>query len=301
MKKKDRNFRTSIPTAPISKHIDNFLRIKSLSVTPITYRGYYRRLSKFYRYMNTDIVTEEVFQKFLVKIKQEVSSGQYNQYLRTLKQYVRFLAERNIIPSSDFVNSYSAVKRVVKREKHYYSDEDIENFLSEVLKRGFPRWLYWFIWFGFMFGLRPKEIALLDINDIDLDKNILIVRAEITKTKTGAKIPIPTKLRSKIKHLLSWRKLQESDSTRLFVNSRGEPITEDNLSNHRKALQEIDGKFRFYDMRYTAGWRVYKRTGDIYLTARLLRHVDINQTRVYLQIQEEEAFNQMRSSLEEVY
>lgn len=302
MKKEvERSFRTNKPTAPISEHIDNFLRIKSLQVKDVTLRGYYRRLFKIYSFCKTDIITEELFQKFLIFIKKQVSSGQYNLYLLTLKQYIRFLAERSYLPSSAYIKSYRSIPEVILRDKHYYTNEEIDRFLSEILRLKFPRWLYWFIWFGFMFGIRPKELAYLEVRDIDLDKGILLLRAEITKTTTQAKLPLPPKLLPNIQKLLSWRSLQNTSSKRLFVNTRGDPITETSLANHRKKLQSIDGKFRYYDMRYTAGWRAYRHSGDIYLAARLLRHSDINQTKSYLQIQEEESLLQMKEKLDEVY
>ncbi|UJG43611.1 MAG: site-specific integrase [Candidatus Heimdallarchaeum endolithica] len=297
----DRDFRVTIPSAPISPNIDNFLKIKILQVRPITYRGYYRRLFRFYKYAQTDIVTEAILQDFLTYISKKVGNSQYNQYLNTLKQYTRYLADRRIIDSAEFLNSYKSKKKIVKREKHYYPDHEIEQFLNEVLTRKFPRWLYWFIWLGFQFGIRPKEMSLLEVTDINLENWTINLRSEITKTKVQSLLPIPTILRPKIKQLLSWRKLQNTQSTRLFVNSWGDAITEGNLSNHRAALRAIDGKFTYYDMRYTAGWRCYERSGDIYLAARLLRHSDINQTKKYLQIEKEKALEQMRKKFEEVY
>lgn len=297
----EKEFRAPIDLKSISKNIDSFIAIKSLNIKKTSLYRYYYNIRKFFRFAGIDIVSEENFRNYMIHVKGEVSAGQYNHILITLKQYTKYLFTNKLIPDCSFIDNYKSSQVRTKITKKYYKKEEIESFLQEVLHSKFPRWLYWYIWFGFQYGIRPKEIAMLEITDINIDDWIIHLRAEITKTNTESWIVIPSMHKNKIRKLLSWRALQKVESKRLFVNAWGEPITENSLANHRKSLRKIDPEFTFYHMRYTAGWRAYQKTGDIYFAAQLLRHKNINQTRDYLQIQKHETLKNMREKMELIY
>jgi len=295
----ERGYQIQVDLKPISPNIDSFLSLKRLNIKYTTEKKYYYNLRKFFRFTDSDIVTETNLKEYLDSVK--VSSGQYNNILITIKQYAKYLANKKIIPDCSFLDSFKLKKVSIAREKKFYSEKEINNLLKGILSKGLPRWLYWFIWFGFQFGIRPKEIALLELRDFDKKDWIIHLRADITKTNTESWIVIPKPLHLKMRELFIWRSLQETDSARLFVNKWGTPITENSLSNNLKSIRKIDPEFTYYHMRYTTGWRAYSKTGDIYFTAQLLRHKNINQTRDYLQIQKQEILRNLKEKMELVY
>lgn len=297
----EREFKAPMEYKPISKNIDSFLAMKALTVKKSTQNKYYYCIRPFFEFAGTDIITQENFGTYLAHRKEGISAAQYNHILITLKQYAKYLCNNKIIPDCSFIDNYKRRKTQTKVKKKYYTDKEIEKFLDSVLHSNFPRWLYWFLWLGFQYGIRPKEMAMLEISDVDIEERIIHLRAEITKTNAEAWIVIPSIHKLKVRQLLSWRSLQNTESQRLFVNAIGKTITENNLANHRKNLKEIDPEFRLYHMRYTAGWRAYKKTNDIYFAAQLLRHKNINQTREYLQIQKEETLKNMKEKMELIY
>lgn len=297
----EREFKAPLEYKLISKHIDSFLAMKALNIKKSSLNRYYYCIRKFFSFSGTDLITEENFRNYLVHVNGEVAAGQYNHVLIILKQYAKYLFNNKLISDCSFIDLYRGRKVRTKIKKKYYKEEEIKSFLQSILSNKFPRWLYWFIWFGFQYGIRPKEIAMLELADIDTENWVIHLRAEITKTNTESWIVIPSVHRIKVRQLLSWRDLQKIESKRLFVNSWGDSLTENNLKNHRSALKQIDPEFTFYHMRYTAGWRAYIKTGDIYFVAQLLRHKNINQTRDYLQIQKFEVLKTMREKMELIY
>jgi len=298
-----RDFQTKVNFKPISPLIDEFIEYKKLNTKYATYKKYYYNLRKFYRFTGDEIVTKDNLKLFLDHIEQDnkIGPGQYNHILIAIKNYTRYLCKINKISDIQFLDLFKLKRYNVQRDKKFYTMDEIEQLLQKLNELKVSKWVYWFLWFGFMFGIRPKEMSHLDISDIDIDNWIIHLRSEITKTGYEDSIAIPKKLQDKMRQLLTWRSLKKTDCPRLFVNKYGNPITENNLRNVATEIRKIDPSFTFYHMRYTAGWRAYSKTGDIYFAAQLLRHKNVQQTRSYLQIQKKERLKKMREKMEEIY
>jgi len=53
-------------------------------------------------------------------------------------------------------------------------------------------------------------------------------------------------------------------------------------------MRRVLGEYvEFHQVRHTFGTRIYRATGDIYLTSRLMRHASVATTQIYAEIADE--------------
>ncbi|MHA1217187.1 MAG: tyrosine-type recombinase/integrase [Candidatus Heimdallarchaeaceae archaeon] len=93
-----------------------------------------------------------------------------------------------------------------------------------------------------------------------------------------------------------------ADTIFLLINQWGNQIRAPASRNHLiKTVRKIDPEFRFHHMRYTAAWRAYEQTQDIYAAQRLLRHSSPVETVRYLKVQKEQMLLHQREQMEVIY
>ncbi len=281
----------------ISTTIDKFLKSKN-NLRPTSQRTYYITLKKFYSITSSDIVTEDALSCFLDALKAEsLSQKTYNNYLSLVKVYTHWLKRRNLIEDSSFLVDYRGFTNPEKvRKKKYYPEETVKLFLQVR-----PRWLHYFVFLGFYFGFRPNEIARLELQDIHLNQKYIDVRPSVQKVSKQDYLAIPDIFTAKFHELLTWRNRQKTKHPFLLVGSRGTQISRAILEYHKKKLDAIDPDFLFYHMRYTAAWRDYKQTKNIYAVQQLLRHSRPVETVTYLGIQLEEMLATQRQDMETIF
>lgn len=297
----EKQFHIKVNFKPLSENIDEFLDFRKLNgLAYSTIKSGYYHLKKFFEHAKTDIVTLENVKQFLKSL--DVSNTHYNNIICTLRLYSRFLVDMQVIDSNDFISSFKLKKNTTTIDRKYFNEAEIESFLKELLKQKIALFIYWICWFGFHWGIRPKEMCMLELDDINTTEWYIHLRPEITKTKEESWLPIPNALLRKFNDLLAWRELQNTTSKRLFVNTQGNPVTENTLQNHLLRIKKLVNKsFIYYHCRYTCAWKAYDMTDDIYFAAQILRHSNINTTKKYLQIQKKERLTHMRKKMDTLY
>lgn len=300
MNREEHTFYFPPPDKSISKHIDMFLQTKSTLKTS-SQRHYYYIMRKFYEITQTDLPQEEDVANFLDHILKEQSEKSYNTYLGIVKMYIRFLERRELVGPINYLEDYKSITSPKKvRKKKAYSEEEISEFL-----KARPRWFHYFLFLAFYFGFRPVEITRLKVSHFHMDELYIDVPPEVQKIKRQSYLAIPTNdsVYLKIKEMLAWRKLQhtKNNNSFLLVNSWGSPINKNMLDAQLRKLKDIDPDFRIYHARYTAGWRAYSKTKNLYAAQQLLRHQNPSETINYLGIQREEALKSQREELEKIF
>lgn len=284
-------------TRPLSKNIDLFIEVKKQSARPQTIQSYFFVLKNYYDIVGTDLVTDETLQIFL-EAKSGNCDGSINQYLTVLKNYARWLSRRRIIEDDNFLKDYKLIKNPeLIRERKKYSEEEVKEFLDVK-----PRWLHYFMFIGFYFGLRINEIARLKYTDICLEEQYLDLRPEVQKIRKQDYIAIPDLFYDKFAEMLNWRMGLISDNSFLLINQQGNQVRIQTLRNHLlKTLRKIDPDFRFHHMRYTSACRAYEQTQDIYAAQRMLRHSSPTETVKYLKVQKEQMLSHQREQMSVIY
>jgi integrase/recombinase XerD len=135
-------------------------------------------------------------------------------------------------------------------------------------------------------GLRKNELVSLETTDIDLDRKILKVRAETSKSKRDRVIPFNDLVKDKLKDYLNERKLEKKEYTTssLFAsNTRDAGLTKDGFDHFIADLVEKSGvKFHAHRFRHTYAVNLVMGGTDIAKVKELLGHVDIKMTAKYL-------------------
>jgi integrase len=133
-----------------------------------------------------------------------------------------------------------------------------------------------------MTGMRKGELLSLRWDDVNLDTNILTIRAEVSKSKKTRKVPIS----SSLKKLLLEQKLKTGFSGQVFLTPEGRPYSRKNPGALKRTFYTtlkrsgIKGLV-FHDLRHTCATRMAERGASIIAVKEILGHSDIKTTMKY--------------------
>ncbi|MBQ7265082.1 MAG: tyrosine-type recombinase/integrase [Firmicutes bacterium] len=131
-------------------------------------------------------------------------------------------------------------------------------------------------------GIRVSELVGIDIQDIDFDKNGLLVRRKGHKEMT---VYFGEEVEEALKNYLEIRKLATTlpgSENALFLSLQNKRIgvrSVENLVKKYALTVTSNTKISPHKLRSTYGTQLYNETGDIYLVADVLGHNDVNTTR----------------------
>ena len=146
-------------------------------------------------------------------------------------------------------------------------------------------------------GLREFEIAALNVGDVyngpERPKTVVPLRVfkghKRERRVNGAPqtVFVPDALRHKLKAFWRW-KVQNEEATDpnepLFRSTRAQRISPRTLHHAFATWQKRAGferAFKFHALRHTCGMNLYRKSRDIRIVQRQLRHSDINTTTIY--------------------
>lgn len=129
-------------------------------------------------------------------------------------------------------------------------------------------------------GMRKNEILSLKWDNVDIDKNLIILEHTNTKSKKTRRIPIKSTLRK----ILLEQKLKFGSSNYVFLSTKGSPY-----KRHDSLKQSFAGAckranisgLRFHDLRHTAATRMIESGASIVAVSRILGHADLKTTMRY--------------------
>ena len=134
-------------------------------------------------------------------------------------------------------------------------------------------------------GIRKGELLGLKMLDIDIDRKLLTVRAEISKSKKTRKIPLHSKLVNILKDYFEERKKLKYETPYLFVSS----VKDNKLTAHglkhlvKKIVSESGTKFNLHLFRHTFAVNYLNiSNSNIAKLSQLMGHKNIIQTMTYL-------------------
>ncbi len=135
-------------------------------------------------------------------------------------------------------------------------------------------------------GLRRGELIGLQMGDLDLQRRLLTVRAETSKSQTSRVIPINEELYEALKMYLAHREKRNviGSSTALFLAYRdNEGLSKHGLKHLMEKLDKASGvDFHPHQFRHTFAINLLTQKVDVAKLKQLMGHKDIRMTAVYL-------------------
>ena len=120
---------------------------------------------------------------------EKIGAQTYNNYLRQNKLIFSWLKEKGYIPDNPFDGMKGKSKRSIKKIRRNMTDDEMSRLFA-FLKEINPNYLALCL-MCYCCLIRPKEIALLKCEDIDLQKQTVHIRADIAKNDNESYRTIP--------------------------------------------------------------------------------------------------------------
>ena len=148
---------------------------------------------------------------------------------------------------------------------------------------------YAIIMLALSLGLRVTSLTEINISDIDFDKNEIKI---VVKGNKIRRVKFSDNIKTVLNDWLFDRRFIMGDylsnTDALFVSERKIRISAHTVAEIvKKYTYNIDKHITPHKLRSTCATNVYNATGDIYLTADILGHANIANTRRYAQISDE--------------
>lgn len=147
-------------------------------------------------------------------------------------------------------------------------------------------------------GVRKEELIGLQLNDVDLDRALVKIRAETSKSKRSRLIPISNQLSPYLEDYLLYRK---DFSTRLFWVSgfRKVPFTIHGIKHFTRLIsKETKINCHLHRFRHTFAVNYYKQTKDLFGLQQIMGHRSLKMTLSYLRsMPDEHLVEQMKKMI----
>ena len=190
------------------------------------------------------------------------------------------------------------------RTRKYIKRKEIQQILSSIShgikwtsnlikKRNFV--IIYLCLFG---GLRKSEMRNLSLNDIDMDRGIITVQKETSKSNMTRQIPMTKDLKLHLQDYINERNRMRQKCHYLLVSGNGDwQLTDSGLKHVIKRIKNESGiNFSLHPLRHTFSVNFLLKDGnDIAKLQQLLGHTDIRMTSGYLRCLPTE---EMRKSIE---
>jgi integrase/recombinase XerD len=136
----------------------------------------------------------------------------------------------------------------------------------------------------FYCGLRKNELVSLKTTDIDIEKRILTVRGETSKSKRTRQIPINHHLQLSIQdYFFERRRLNFKSEFLLVSNNQDKRLTAHGLKYWVKKLNILSGvSFHLHKFRHTFACNLGKCNASSFKIQKLMGHTDLRMTERYL-------------------
>lgn len=260
----------------------------------ITY--YEENLTKFIEYVADEELTREIYIKYIFELrKKNIKNTSIRTYCRAVKAFSHWLLDNEYIEKDITYNvklpreDKDLVIPLSSEEVKNIDDVVISTVNIEMKEKHNPIYLRNLLIIHLMLdaGLRKSEVIKLNINDIDVNKNVIY----INNTKWNKSRVIP--LSSVIKNLYNAYLLDRSyvsigimNNSPLLVKLDENRITSDTIKSLFRRLKKQSGIERIHPhlLRHTFATSYLMQGGNLEQLRIILGHSDYNVTRHYLHL-----------------
>ena len=243
-------------------------------------------------FKNVKTSTINAYMKSMTKLKNGIKAAR----LFGIKSFFNYLVNDEIIDSNlcskvevPKDNEEHKITSLTKKEINMIKKNISTGCGDEITRKRQEKWRkrdYAIIMVGLSLGLRVTSLSEINVSDIDFEKMELKIVEKGNKIRT---VMFSENLKNVIDEWLEDRKfmlgLKGIDTDALFISARMKRISSDAIADIvKKYTYNIDKHITPHKLRSTCATNVYNKTGDIYLTADILGHRNISNTRRYADI-----------------
>ena len=275
----------------------------SVRLSSETLRGYQHTFDLLIKIMPTitlETISEKTMTEFFKRlelrertvgrgiIKKGVKKSTIATYRSKLNKFFQWLKFKEKIKENPF--DFMEYPNVRYEDIKYLKKEEIEKIMIAIEMK--IKWKNLFIqkrnsaMFNVLLycGLRKGELLGLKILDINLQRRILTVRAETSKSRIDRTIPLNSLVLRKLEDYIEELGKKDYSNPYLFVSeNKDEKFTDHGFKHLVNKLNKKSGiKFHAHQLRHTFAINMINGGCDIIKLKQLLGHRDIRMTAVYL-------------------
>jgi integrase/recombinase XerC len=261
------------------------------NVSPHTLRAYSIDITQFRSHAEAELgrkprlqdVDHLLVRSFLASLHARgVSKTSAARKLASVRTFFRFLCREGLLarnPARPLVSP-----RLDRRIPSHLSESDVAQILdakvegeTEVRTRAILELLYGA-------GLRCGELVGLDLGDLDLDARLIRVLGKGSKERI---VPFGTRAGEALTAYLAWRKTRRRRTDALFVNLRGDRLTDRSVRNLlRQRIRQTAVSLRVtpHTLRHAFATHLLERGADLRAIQELLGHASLSTTQRYTHV-----------------
>ncbi|MCR9288927.1 MAG: site-specific integrase [Bacteroidetes bacterium] len=258
---------------PISLQMVRWIETRRGVWKPKTFRNEMCRLEKFLEYVGAQNVTNNVVRAFFVHISKTLHKCTYHHYLRFIKAVCNGIGKPELC---DGVERFKYTSTPAK----YFQSHQIERIKKYLLECDPELWLYCqFVYYCF---IRPGELRLLRVSDIQFDDWKICMRSDISKNKKQQYVTIPAAFRPIV---LELRERYPNEYVFPSKKDISKPLGIQTMRNRwRKRMKEIGFglEFQLYGWKHTGAVGCVRSGVNVKELQIQLRHHSLDEVNKYL-------------------
>ena len=280
--------------------------LKADSRSPHTIGSYLHDLHSFQNWLNGDPDISSIqaasLHQFLasdiVLKKPDGSSrtkGSVNKIKTSMKSFFGWLFNSGIIPTNPAAGI--RIKFYQRALPDILTDIEQKQLLKTLARtkghRAFRDRIIYILFLNT--GLRVRELANLDVADINLPEKRLTVTTKGSQETTKF---LNVHARRVLEQYLKWRKRQATDSPALFLSSRKERLSIRQVQrSFEQWLKEtgIDKSLSIHSLRHTFASKLYEKSNNLVAVQQALGHRSITSTIIYTHLNPEQLIDSLEA------
>lgn len=207
-----------------------------------------------------------------------------NNYLAWIKTFAKYLVQRSYVPKNP-TEGFQMVMRSARFKNRDTIDERNLQRLKEYLEKNNRHYLLatYILYYTF---LRPREMSLLKIEDINIKKQLILVHGDNAKNHVDAAVTLPKKI---LLLMVELGVFNSPGSYYLFSNDfkpgaeyRSEKSFRDYWLHHVRRDLKFPERYKFYSLKDTGITNMLRQHVDTVSVRDQARHSSIDITNIYV-------------------
>lgn len=207
-----------------------------------------------------------------------------NNYLAWIKTFAKYLVQRSYVPKNP-TEGFQMVMRSARFKNRDTIDERNLQRLKEYLEKNNRHYLLatYILYYTF---LRPREMSLLKIEDINIKKQLILVHGDNAKNHVDAAVTLPKKI---LLLMVELGVFNSPGSYYLFSNDfkpgaeyRSEKCFRDYWLHHVRRDLKFPERYKFYSLKDTGITNMLRQHVDTVSVRDQARHSSIDITNIYV-------------------